>query len=133
MKRYTPLPSVPVGTVVRIRGLRGPWRHLGGGWCVLASVKDWRALAEKVVKWAEYDRERFRLLAEQRDVPGTSRREFASLNEIHDFLHQNVCAENLRANLEEEGAWFDPRCCRDETDPDPFFRVTILKDLKERA
>jgi hypothetical protein len=128
---HVALPSVPVGTVVRIRGLRGPWRHLGRGWVILAREPEWEPLVPKVVEWAAHDDEASRVMTEEMvdvEVDGkVVRREWKSREFLAVFYSQYLAAQEIRIELLDAGAWMDPRCCHDETDPDPFFRVTILR------
>ncbi len=128
---HVALPSVPVGTVVRIRGLRGPWRHLGRGWVILARELDWEPLVPKVAAWAGHDDEADRVVREDQvgvEVKdGVIRMDWNSPEARDTFFNEHRAAYEVDQELRGAGAWMDPRCCHDETDPDPFFRVTILR------
>lgn len=109
------LPKLPVGQVLRLRGLRGPWRHLGYGWVTLAKDKDWQLYVPLVEAWNKYDEEATRIW----NIPNV----LSDLRKSSEGLDAYMHADRIRKQLRDFNAWYDPRCFSSD-----FFVITLLKE-----
>lgn len=103
MSKAPHLPDVPIGTVVRIKGIRGPWRHLGHGFLIQHNDPTWQQwllnVQETHTLWDEV------LAMVDEKIAYSNAREYID-------VYQSWW--NLSEHLKDQGIWMDPRCFKQD-------------------